>query len=328
MRSNKKIEHFRARGVKPRAISDRPRIDPAFTNATVAENCHLTVWNPRLLHLRARGFARLHFRSENALAEATASRIPLHIRPLCNRVGFSRDNPAIRRHAAGMRRYLPLVALIVLAAAGYVLVRGVGWDTLARYQTVLSAWVAAHPIAAAGLYLLAYILTAALSLPPAAVLSVAGGLLFGAVIGCALTVTGATIGASILLVAVRSAFAPLLKRHRSRIPQQIQTRLARDGFNYLLALRLLPLFPFWIVNLAAAVVGIRLLVFVPATFLGIIPASFVFSSIGSGVGSVLAEGRTPDLSVLFSARILLPLAGLAVLSLLPALLRRRSGAHA
>jgi uncharacterized membrane protein YdjX (TVP38/TMEM64 family) len=93
-------------------------------------------------------------------------------------------------------------------------------------------------------------------------------------------------------------------------------------------LRLVPLFPFGIVNLAAALAGIRLTVFVPATFLGIAPASFVLSSIGAGVGAILAQGRTPDLSVLFSARILLPLLGLAVLSLLPVLFRRRPGAHA
>jgi uncharacterized membrane protein YdjX (TVP38/TMEM64 family) len=108
----------------------------------------------------------------------------------------------------------------------------------------------------------------------------------------------------------------------------VQERLARDGFLYLLALRLVPLVPFWIVNLAAAVAGIRLAVFIPATLIGIVPASFILSSIGSGVGGILAEGRTPDLSVLFGPRILLPLLGLAALSLLPILLRRRVGAQA
>jgi uncharacterized membrane protein YdjX (TVP38/TMEM64 family) len=156
----------------------------------------------------------------------------------------------------------------------------------------------------------------------------AGGLLFGTVLGGTLTVTGATIGASILLIVVRSAFAQTLMRHRDRIPEQVRTRLERDGFSYLLALRLVPLFPFWMVNLAAAVAGIRLAVFAPATFLGVAPASFVMSSIGSGIGSILAEGRTPDVSVLFSPRILLPLLGLALLSLLPVLLRRRSDVHA
>jgi uncharacterized membrane protein YdjX (TVP38/TMEM64 family) len=101
----------------------------------------------------------------------------------------------------------------------------------------------------------------------------------------------------------------------------MRAHLARDGFSYLLALRLVPLFPFWIVNLAAAVAGIRLTVFVPATLLGILPASFVLSWIGADVGGVLADGRTPDLSLMFSPRVLLPLLALAVLSLLPVLVR-------
>ena len=227
-----------------------------------------------------------------------------------------------------MRRFLPLLVLAALAVAGVVLLRGIGWESLARHQGVLLEWVQAHPVGSAGLYLLAYILTAALSLPQAALLTVAGGLLFGTVVGGILTVTGAAIGASILLVVVRSAFGQILERNRHRIPAPVQDRLTRDGFSYLLALRLVPLFPFWLVNLAAAVAGIRLMVFFPATLLGIAPASFVLSSIGAGVGSILAEGRTPDLSVLFSLRVLLPLAGLAVLSLLPVLLRRRSGSHA
>jgi uncharacterized membrane protein YdjX (TVP38/TMEM64 family) len=226
-----------------------------------------------------------------------------------------------------MRRLLPLLVLVGLAVAAFVLLHGVGWDSLARHQGVLKDWVAANPVASGVLYILAYIATAALSLPQGALLTVVGGFLFGPVIGWALTVIGATIGASVLLVIVRSAFARTLERQRHRIPEPVQARLARDGFSYLLALRLVTVLPFWLVNLAAAIAGLRLPVFVAATFLGIAPASFVLSSIGAGIGTVLAEGRTPDLSVLFSPRVLLPLLGLAALSLLPALLRRRPGAH-
>ncbi|HEY4043499.1 MAG TPA: VTT domain-containing protein [Rhodopila sp.] len=227
-----------------------------------------------------------------------------------------------------MRRFLPLLLLGALVVGGFFLAHDVGWDSLARHQARLQALVAAHPIGSAAIYLMVYTATAALSLPHAAIVTVAGGLLFGAVAGCALTVAGATFGASILLLVLRTAFARTVGQHRERIPETVRSRLATDGFSYLLALRFIPLFPFWMVNLAAAVAGIRLAVFVPATLIGIAPASFVLSSIGAGVGTVLAEGRTPDLSVLFSPRILLPFAGLAVLSLLPALFRRRPGAHA
>jgi uncharacterized membrane protein YdjX (TVP38/TMEM64 family) len=228
-----------------------------------------------------------------------------------------------------MRRILPLLVLLGLAVAGFVLLRGVGWDSLARHQNQLTGWVGAHPIESATLYLAAYIATVALSLPQAALLTVSGGFLFGVFLGATLTVIGATIGATILLVVIRSAFAQTLVRQRHRIPQQVQTRLARDGFSYLLAIRLVPLFPFWIVNLASVVVGIRLRVFVPATLLGILPVTAVLSSIGAGVGSILAQGHKPNLSsVVFSPHVLLPLLGLAALSLLPALLRRRPGIRA
>lgn len=224
-----------------------------------------------------------------------------------------------------MRRYIPLLLLIVCVALAIYFGRGVGWDSLARHQEMLTHWVAANPVVAAAAFTLAYVLTAALSLPQAAILTVAGGLLFGTIQGCALTVTGATIGASILLVVVRSAFRATLENNRHRIPAGVRERLERDGFSYLLALRFIPLVPFWIVNLAAAIAGIRLVVFVPATVLGIIPSSFVLSSIGAGVGDILAAGRTPDLTVLFSPHILLPLVGLAALSMLPVLLRLRTG---
>lgn len=217
--------------------------------------------------------------------------------------------------------------LIGLAFAGYFLLRGVGWDTLASHQSLLLAWVGAHPVISASLYLVAYIATAALSLPNASVLTVAGGLLFGAVGGCLLTVCGACIGASVLLVVVRYALAARLKRYHNRVPAVLRARLETDGFSYLLALRLIPLFPFWIVNLAAAVGGVRLLVFVPATLIGIIPTSYILSTIGAGIGSLLARGQTPDLSVLFSLPIMLPLLALAAISLLPAILRRRPRAN-
>jgi uncharacterized membrane protein YdjX (TVP38/TMEM64 family) len=228
-----------------------------------------------------------------------------------------------------MRRILPLLLLICLAVPTFFMVRSVGWQTIASNQDRMLQWVAIHPILAGAAFTLAYVTVAALSLPSGALLTVIGGLLFGPVVGWILTITGATTGAAILVIVVRSAFGATISRHSHRIPPAIQARLQRDGFSYLLALRFVPLVPFWIVNLAAAVTGIRLTVFVLATLIGIAPASFVISSIGAGVGSILAQGHTPDLAVIFTPRILLPLLGLAALSLLPILFRRRSsGAHA
>ncbi len=100
---------------------------------------------------------------------------------------------------------------------------------------------------------------------------------------------------------------------------RIRPGIERDGFLYLLAIRLVPIFPFWLVNLAAAACGMRLLPFALATLLGIIPGTLVFAAIGSDLAGVLAHGAAPDFSVVFSPRVLLPLLGLAVLTLLPAI---------
>lgn len=236
-----------------------------------------------------------------------------------------------------LKHILPLALLL----AGFALVWAIGlrqdlsWSSLARHQAELLGLVAAHPITAAATYILLYTAVAACSVPEAAVVTVAGGLLFGTVIGTALAVIGASAGAVILFLAARSAFAELLAARAAPFMARIRPGLERDGFLYLLAIRLVPVFPFWLINLAAAGCGMRLFPFAAATLIGIIPGTAVFAAVGAGLGDVLAEGRKPDLTVVLSPHILLPLFGLAGLTLLPvawrawqgAARRRRSGAR-
>lgn len=218
-----------------------------------------------------------------------------------------------------LRRFLPLllllVALIAIWASG--LTDALTWAGLARNQALLAGWVGEHPVLAAGTYVGLYMVSTALSLPQGALLTIAGGLLFGAVVGASLAVTGATAGAVILFLAARSALGEALTKRGGSAMASVRDALRRDGFSYLLAIRLLPLFPFWLVNLAASVCGMRLFPYTAATLLGIIPATFVFASIGAGVGTVLSSGGTPDLSVIFSWPVLGPLVGLAMVSLAP-----------
>jgi uncharacterized membrane protein YdjX (TVP38/TMEM64 family) len=225
-----------------------------------------------------------------------------------------------------IRRFLPLVILIAAGVA--VWASGVsdqlGWAGLGRNQVLLTGWVGGHPILAPCLFVLLYVAVAALSVPEAAIVTVGGGLLFGTVVGGILTVFGATIGACILFVVARSALAEPLARRGGMVMRTVRDRLHRDGFLYLLSIRLIPAFPFWLVNLAAALCGMRLWPFAAATFIGIAPGTFVFAWIGTGIGSVLATGGRPDLGMIFSLPVLGPLVALAALSLLPLLLRRRS----
>ncbi len=222
--------------------------------------------------------------------------------------------------------------LLLLAAITVAWASGLGhwlnWHTLARNQSELGAWVLAHPIAAPSLYLLGYAAVVTLSLPEAAIVSVAGGLLFGTVFGGVLAIFGSSIGAIVLFLAVRHHLATAIAARGGRLIDRIRCELGRDGFSYLLAIRLVPAFPFWLVNLAAALSGMRLLPYTVATVIGIIPATFVYTSIGAGVGKVLAEGGVPDLNLIFSPGVLGPMVGFAALSLLPVAWRRWKRRHA
>jgi uncharacterized membrane protein YdjX (TVP38/TMEM64 family) len=224
-----------------------------------------------------------------------------------------------------LRRVLPLAILLAALAALWAsgVAGQINWATLGRYQAALGAWIARHPIASPALYAALYAAVTALSVPEAAVLTVAGGLLFGTALGGAMAVIGATAGAVVLFLAARSAFGPTMAARGGTRLARIRAEVHRNGFNYLLAIRLIPAFPFWLVNLAGALAGMRLLPFAAATLIGITPATFVFASIGAGVGDVLAAGHRPDLAVVFSPRILVPLVALGLLALLPAVWRRR-----
>jgi uncharacterized membrane protein YdjX (TVP38/TMEM64 family) len=223
-----------------------------------------------------------------------------------------------------MRPLLLFLSLIIAVAAASWLTHDIGWTSLAHHQVELLRWVKADPLQAAGAYMLVYVLTTALSMPHAALLTMAGGLMFGPVLTLILTSISSTTGATLLVLALRSILADTLRRQRRRIPDSVRLGLERDGMSYLLFVRVLPLFPFWVVNLAAAIVDVRIRVFVPATLIGVLPMTYVLASIGAGLGDVLAAGHTPDLSEIFQPHILLPLAGLAGLSLIPIVLRRRS----
>jgi uncharacterized membrane protein YdjX (TVP38/TMEM64 family) len=224
-----------------------------------------------------------------------------------------------------MRRLLLILALLAVALVlwGRGWTAASAWDELARHSDPVQDRVAAHPVIAAAIYIVAYATATALSVPAGALFTVAGGMLFGAIAGAALALFAATTGATLLFLAARSAVGDTFARRGGPRMQALRTRLQRDGFSYLLAIRLVPLFPFWLVNLAAALCGMRLRAYVAATALGVLPVTAVLAWTGSGLGGVLASGERPDLRIVLSPQVLAPLLALAALSLLPLLWRRR-----
>ena len=222
-----------------------------------------------------------------------------------------------------LSRFVPL-GVLILAAVLFVALGGLRYrslSALAENSEWLREFVAQGGIAAGLAFVLAYAGLVALSLPAAAFLSITSGFLFGCWLGAIYAVLGATIGATIVFFAVRAGIAGLVERAGPRI-RRLETGFREDALSYLLVLRLVPIFPFWLVNLAAGAVGLRLPVYVLATLVGMIPTSFVYASLGSGLSDLLAAGDHPDLAILYRPSVLLPIIGLAVLVLLPVLYKR------
>lgn len=237
------------------------------------------------------------------------------------------------------RRLLPLVAVLAAAAAVYwATTQGfLSPEALIRHRAAIDALVRDHAVAAVLAYIGIYIVTVGLSLPGATFLTLTGGFLFGVWIGAAASTIGATIGATIVFLVARSALGePLLARAGPRVAD-LARGFREDAFSYLLFLRLVPAFPFFLVNLVPAFAGVRLAPFVAATAIGVVPASIVYALAGTGLDSVIAAQQTAhadclaagrgDCRIAFDARdvltpqLIVALVALGLLALLPVLVK-------
>ena len=198
-----------------------------------------------------------------------------------------------------------------------------GWQAISRQYAAMKSLAEANRLMAALGFLLIYMLAVSFSLPVALPLTLTGGALFGwPAVG--LVLIGATSGAAVVFIAARTVFADLARRRAGPFIARLEDGFTQNAFSYLLALRLIPAAPFWVVNIVPALTRMPLSSFIIATLLGIAPGTAVFVSVGRGLDHVLAAGRTPDLEILASPTIIGPLVALGLLSLLPVLWKRLS----
>jgi len=160
------------------------------------------------------------------------------------------------------------------------------------------------------------------SVPGATILTLTAGLVFGLGLGVAVVVTAATVGASLVFLVAKTSLGEPLRRRAGERVARMEAGFREDALSYLLVLRLVPLFPFWLVNLVPAFLGVPLRTYALATFLGILPGTAVYVAVGNGIGAVLEAGGRPDLGLIFRPEILGPLVGLALLALLPVAYKR------
>jgi len=227
----------------------------------------------------------------------------------------------------GWSRFVPLALIVLLAAAALLFGLGdlVSFDMLRTHRQDLVAFVEGHLVLSLAAYLVVYALITATSLPFASIVSVVGGFLFGVVLGSILTVVAATAGATLVFLAARTALARPLARRAGPWLARFEAGFRGNAVSYLLTLRLIPLLPFWLVNLVPALLGVPLLTYVLTTFVGIIPGTVVYVGLGNGLSAALEMGEEPDLGIIFAPEVLLPLIGLALVALLPVAYRALRG---
>jgi uncharacterized membrane protein YdjX (TVP38/TMEM64 family) len=219
--------------------------------------------------------------------------------------------------------YIKRFGPIALIAALLALVLSMGWqkylsfEVLAQQSDALRALVDSKPLVVIAAFMGIYIIATAISMPGAIWLTIGGGFLFGPFLGTALSATSATIGATLLFLAAGSALGGGLRARAGGFIDRLEKGFQENQFSYLLTLRLLPVAPFFGVNLAAAFLGVRLRTFILATAIGILPGGFVYAWLGSGIEHIIASGAKPDLKIIFAPQVIGPLMGLAALALLP-----------
>jgi uncharacterized membrane protein YdjX (TVP38/TMEM64 family) len=227
-----------------------------------------------------------------------------------------------RTRAVVKRLWLP--ALLVSGLGLFLAFGGrhiLSWQTIALHYGTLTTATETNLVFAATTFLGIYIIAVAFSLPVALPLTLTGGALFGwGAIG--LVMVGATIGATVVFIAARTAFADLARERAGPFLSRLEDGFSRNAFSYLLALRLIPAAPFWVVNIVPALTRMSPGSFVLATFIGIAPGTTVFVSVGRGFDHILGSGSVPDLQALSSPAILGPLVALGLLALLPVAWRR------
>ena len=225
-----------------------------------------------------------------------------------------------------VKKYL----LPIILVSGLVLFFATGlhnwlsFTKLAENYGAIKSYISDNQFTAYALFFITYLLAVAFSLPIASLLTLSGGALLGWP-GAALILIAATAGATVVFTAARSVMADMLSAKAGPFLKKLEAGFSENAFQYLLALRLVPIVPFWVVNIVPALLGMRLVPFVVATFIGIMPGTLVYVYVARGFDHILAQGKAPDLSTLSDVRIIGPLAALGALALLPTFLKWLKG---
>lgn len=226
-------------------------------------------------------------------------------------------------------RRLPLIAIVTVALiGGYFLRDYLTFDALRDNREALIAFRDNNYILTVLLFIAAYVVIVAFSLPGATIATLTGGFLFATFPGSLFNIVGATLGATAIFLAARWGLGEKLAARMDSSEgavKRIKSAIDENQWEALFLIRLVPAVPFFVANLVPALVGVPLARYVISTFLGIIPGTVVYTSVGAGLGEVFARGETPNLGIIFEPAILLPIIGLCLLAALPIVIKAVRG---
>lgn len=221
-------------------------------------------------------------------------------RTMSDRNTSMRGKEPDRQRPADWLRYVPLAVMIGAAAVGYAF----GWhryltlEHVAEHYDRLQSAIGAHYGLSLLLYVGIYIAIVALSLPGGAVATMVGGILFGWWVGGSVSVIAATIGAVAVFLVVKTSIGGLLAERAGPWLSRLRAGFAENALSYMLFLRLVPAFPFVVVNIAPALIGVRLRTYLIGTFIGILPGTYAFSYLGASLGKVIESQHHAHLTCL------------------------------
>ncbi len=231
------------------------------------------------------------------------------------------DAPATSRNKIlGLAmRFGPIAVLVagVIWALSSGVLHHLSLGELRDSRFTLHAFVHDHPIEALAIYIGVYIGVVSLALPGSLILTLSGGFLFGPLIGGTVADLACSAGATVTFSVLRLATGDSLEKRANPRIKAFEEGFRKDAFLYLVTLRVIPVTPSWLVNLAAGIIGMPWRTFVLATVFGFIPVSYIYASLGSGLDGMFDRGERLGPQMFTAPRILLPLLGLALLSILP-----------
>lgn len=224
----------------------------------------------------------------------------------------------IKQIAVFFRKYFLLgtLLLILIGFFYFDFYDYLSFNTLKYYQSAIVNWASTHYFLSISIYMLVFSALIACAIPCATFLTLVGGVLFGA-IAILYSLFSITFGGMILFLTVRTALGTRLANKSTGWIKKIEQGFKKNAFNYLLALRLVPIFPCWISNVGAAMLNVRLTTFLSATIIGLTPSTIIYVLAGRGLDKLFTDDKTPIKDILFTPSVMLPLIGLAILSLVP-----------